>query len=88
MYLLNRGVRPLNYMNLRTGDGTAIHSFVLIDSDFTEGQTSSWGSDAVICDPWDEGQSYAAYEISHRMSLFTSGCTVETIHREGPLVSR
>src|SRR5437870_5452280 len=50
-FLLGKGVRPLDYMNLYNADGVAVHSFVVLDFVGDAGGTSSWGPDAVICDP-------------------------------------
>jgi hypothetical protein len=49
-YLLQRHIRPLDYMYRTDGD----HAFVLIGrdrrTDVTRPQT--WSSDVVVCDPW------------------------------------
>lgn len=56
VYLLDQGIRPLDWMALEDpGD----HAFVVIGriagSDETDPNT--WGSSAVVCDPW-KGQVY------------------------------
>ena len=93
MYLLQRGCRPLDYMDLyvtpRTRPGAAghprpvaIHSFVVIgfagDADVAR---CGWGADAVICDPWDGG-AYAASRIGLMMRLWRTGCTVRSVFRQ------
>jgi hypothetical protein len=84
MYLLGLGARPLDYMNLYNTDGAATHSFVVLDfaGDSGNGQSSGWGPSAVVCDPWDDGQAYAAWQIGQNMSLFRSGCTVRSLRRD------
>jgi hypothetical protein len=83
MFLLRRGARPLDYMYLNNSGGTPIHSFVLMA--FTpdgEDEASGWGKDAVVCDPWDDGQAYPAWQIAQKMSLFVSGCTATSYRRD------
>jgi hypothetical protein len=80
-FLRSKGVSPVDYMNLNDPNGTAIHSFVVI-SFSSDGNASSWGSDAVICDPWDSSQSYPATQIAQQMSLWQTGSSVVTIRRE------
>jgi hypothetical protein len=82
MYLKGRGVRSLDYMNLNNPNGTAIHSFIVIGFDADNGSSSGWGDGAVVCDPWDEGQAYAAWKIKMNMSLWASGSSVESLFRE------
>ena len=78
MYLKKRGVQPLDYMNLNGPSGKAVHSFVVIGY---EQEPGTWGEHAVICDPWDDGQSYAAWKIDMNMTLWVSGSTVESLYR-------
>lgn len=80
VYLNRRGINPLTYMNLLDGTGVAIHSFVVIGTDFTDGEASGWGDDAVICDAWDSAQTYPAALMTLRMSLFTNGCAATEIY--------
>jgi len=83
MYLLGLRVRSLDYMNLYSADGTAIRSFVVID--FTpegDGNSSGWGSEAVVCDPWDCNHVYPAYQIGQKMALYRNGCTVRSKRRD------
>ena len=50
-YLLDRGVRPIDWMALQDpGD----HAFVVVGrhSRTFETDPSSWGASAVVCDPW------------------------------------
>src|SRR5262245_46649636 len=83
MYLLGVGARPLDYMNLDNADGIAIHSFVVIDFCCEgDGMSCNWGPSAVICDPWDDGQAYPAWQISQHMSLFRRGFTVRSLRRD------
>ena len=83
MFLLNKGIRPLDYMNLYNPDGRAVHSFIVLDFVGDTDGTSSWGADAVIVDSWDERQVYPALEIAQRMSLFTGGSSVRSLRRDG-----
>ena len=50
LYLLNRGVSDLDYMQRTNGD----HAFVLVGrskpSDSTKPET--WGANSIVCDPW------------------------------------
>ena len=62
MYLKQQGVRPLDYMNLYDPEGKAIHSFVAIEFEGEGEESSGWGTHAVICDPWDDSQSYPAWK--------------------------
>jgi hypothetical protein len=80
VYLNRRGINPLVYMNLLDATGVAIHSFVVIGTDFTDGDASGWGDEAVICDAWDSAQVYPAPLITLRMSLFTNGCAATEIY--------
>lgn len=81
MFLKKRGVRPLNYMNLNNPAGKAVHSFVVIAFEGDSETQSSWGENAVICDPWDDSQAYAAWKIGANMSLWVGGSTVESLFR-------
>jgi hypothetical protein len=84
MYLLNHGCRPLDYMYLHDPAGPAVHSFVILAlAAAGEGNASGWGAEAVICDPWDEGQAYPAWQIGQKMSLFVPGSTVRSYRRDG-----
>lgn len=52
MYLADRGTRPLDYMALvKPGD----HAYVVIgrSSQSRASDYTTWGEDAVVCDPWD-----------------------------------
>jgi hypothetical protein len=80
-FLRSKGMSPVDYMNLNDPDGKAIHSFVVIAFS-GDGNACSWGPEAVICDPWDNGQAYPANQISQQMSLYQPGCTVVTVRRE------
>jgi hypothetical protein len=80
-FLRSKGMSPVNYMNLNDPNGVAIHSFVVL-SFGDDGNVCDWGADAVICDPWDNGQAYPANQISQQMSLYQPGSTVVTIRRE------
>jgi hypothetical protein len=82
MFLLSKGVRPLDYMNLYNADGRAVHSFVVLSFVGDGDGTSTWGPDAVICDAWDERQAYPALQIAQNMSLFAAGSSVRSIRRE------
>ena len=79
--LQKRGVRPLDYVNLNNPEGRAVHSFVMIGFEGTQSDSSGWGTEAVICDPWDDGQAYAAWKIHMNMSLWVGGSTIETLFR-------
>ena len=81
MYLKRNGVRSLDYMNLNDPQGEAIHSFVVIGFQGEGEETSGWGPHAVICDPHDNGQSYAAWQIEMCMTLFVGSCSVESLFR-------
>jgi len=60
-------MRPLEYMCLYNGD----HAFVVIGrlKDGYPSETGTWGSDAVVCDPWacQHGQAYPASQIQAKM---------------------
>jgi hypothetical protein len=65
LYLLERHVRPLDFMACADGD----HNFVVIGrpaavpaSDFKR-----WGQQAVVCDPWDGTVYFAAYGLPVKM---------------------
>ncbi len=48
-YLLDNGVRPIDWMEIKNGD----HNFVLIGRRSGDARNSlSWGPRCVICDPW------------------------------------
>jgi hypothetical protein len=81
MYLKRNGVRSLDYMNLNDPQGEAIHSFVVIGFQGEGEETSGWGPHAVICDPHDNGQSYAAWQIEMCMTLFVGSFSVESLFR-------
>ena len=81
MYLKRNGVRSLDYMNLNDPQGEAIHSFVVIGFQGEGEETSGWGPHAVVCDPHDNGQSYAAWQIEMCMTLFVGSCSVESLFR-------
>jgi hypothetical protein len=83
MFLKKRGVRSLDYMNLNDPSGDAVHSFVVIGFQGAGATSSGWGESAVICDPWDGGQVYAAWKIDMNMSLWVSGSSVESLFRLG-----
>ncbi|MFO1351574.1 MAG: hypothetical protein U1F68_13260 [Gammaproteobacteria bacterium] len=84
MFLLQRGCQPLDYMNLYNPGGQAVHSFVVVDFAASgEGQSSTWGKDAVVCDPWDDAQAYPAWQIGQKMSLYAPGSTVRSLFRAG-----
>jgi hypothetical protein len=56
IYLFDKGVRPLDWAALQDpGD----HAFVVIDRDASSNETNpaTWGSTAVVCDPW-RGEVY------------------------------
>ena len=74
-------MRPLDYMNLYDPQGEAIHSFVTIGFEGEGGDSSGWGQHAVICDPHDKGQYYAAWKIEMCMTLFVGSCSVESLYR-------
>jgi hypothetical protein len=81
VYLKRQGVRPLDYMNLNNPQGRAIHSFVTIGFVGQGEESSGWGPHAVVCDPWDDSQAYAAWKIEMSMTLFVGSCSVETLFR-------
>ena len=51
-YLEENGIRPLDWMYRMNGD----HAFVVIGRDrgTKDSNYSTWGIDAVVCDPWNE----------------------------------
>lgn len=52
VYLLDLGVRPLDYMSLKGQD----HAFVVIGRKAGDpSKASNWGPFAVVCDPWGAG---------------------------------
>lgn len=66
VYLYDRGIRPLDLMS----DDDPDHAFVVVgrtrESD--PGDPASWGSEAVVCDPWHgEGRAYPAKEFRLKM---------------------
>lgn len=66
VYLLDRGVKPLDLME----GGPVDHAFVLVGSPAAgvESDPKKWGGDAVVCDPWHyEGGAYPATEFRKRM---------------------
>lgn len=64
MFLYDRGVRPIDYMSRVNAN----HAFVVIGRKLPSKASapSTWGKDAVICDPW-AGHAYAARLSRHRM---------------------
>jgi hypothetical protein len=61
VYLKDAGVRPLDYMVYKEpGD----HAFVVIGraANSVESDYTTWGDDAVVCDPWG-GNAFPAAEI-------------------------
>lgn len=67
MYLFERGIRPLDFMS---GGDPVDHAFVLIGRPRSGAASDpkSWGTEAVICDPWHEdGGAYLASEFLTRM---------------------
>jgi len=68
-FLERMGIRPIEWC-FRNLDG---HQFVMIGrkSNATVDDISTWGPDAVICDPWDRMQAYPAKDIQVRQ--FGSG---------------
>ncbi len=84
MFLFRRGTRPLDYMYLDDPSGVTVHAFAVIGfSPDGEDDASGWGKEAVVCDPWDDGQAYPAWQIGQNMSLFIPGCTVRSYRRDG-----
>ena len=63
-FLEDQGVAPLDYMDRQNYD----HSFVVIGrSDGSdEYDPSTWGTAAVVCDPW-HGKAYAAKDAPSKM---------------------
>ncbi len=65
VYLEENGIQPLHYMAvLQKGD----HGFVVIGRGPTgkDGDISSWGPHAVVCDPW-HGDAYPASQSRRKM---------------------
>lgn len=63
LLLYHQGHRSLDYMSVAGGD----HAFLVMGSE-DAGPASSfttWGKDAVVCDPWD-GQAYMASQSGLR----------------------
>ncbi|MBX3413942.1 MAG: hypothetical protein KF708_14725 [Pirellulales bacterium] len=60
-FLERMGIRPIEFCQ-RSLDG---HQFVMIGRSpkATVDNISTWGTDAVICDPWDRMQAYPAAQI-------------------------
>lgn len=88
VFLQQRGVLPLDYMNLYDPQGGAVHSFVVIEFAGADDSSSGWGESAVICDPWDDEQAYAASQIRSNMALWESGSSVRSLFRADALSSR
>lgn len=66
MYLLDRGVKPLDFME----GGSVDHAFVVVGrpASSTAADSKTWGKEAVVCDPWhEEGGAYLASEFLNRM---------------------
>jgi hypothetical protein len=66
VHLLDRAVRPLDYME----GGEIDHAFVVVGrpAGSSPGDPRTWGADAVVCDPWhEEGGAYPASEFGARM---------------------
>lgn len=88
VYLYDRQVRPLDWVSVKSGD----HAFLIIGrkpGDIND--SSSWGADAAICDPWAQGfrsgdiasGAYPAAEIKEKMEgLIGSFNGVNKLHRE------
>jgi hypothetical protein len=68
-FLERLGIRPIEFC-FRTLDG---HQFVVIGrkKTATAEDTSTWGPDAVVCDPWDRMQAYPASQL--QVKQFGSG---------------
>src|SRR5262249_37753580 len=61
-WLRDQDVLPLDFMDLNTYNGID-HAFVVIGrkSDSLDYNPSTWGLDAIVCDPWhDGGKAYYA----------------------------
>lgn len=88
VFLQQRGILPLDYMNLYDPQGVAVHSFVVIEFSGEGDSSSGWGENAVICDPWDEAQAYSASRIGSNMMLWESGSSVRSLFRADAVSSR
>lgn len=75
-YLLNKKIHPLDYMELVDND----HAFVVIGrlKGSSPSDPGTWGSDAVVCDPWasQHGQAYPASQIQPKMKAFIDGAVI------------
>lgn len=81
-------VRPLDFMELGANNGID-HSFVVMGRvrNSVASQPSTWGADAVVCDPWhNQGEVYAASDIDRRM--FRGRGTADSPSFSGPIWPR
>ena len=88
MYLYEQKVRPLDWVQLEGAD----HMFVIIGRKAGKiNNYKSWGSEAVICDPWGQGfnkgnpliGTYEGSDFVNKMKrLIPRFSGVEVVHRE------